>query len=904
MRWLVGALLMALVLIGALLVERAPRAPTRRGPPPDSERSMAVSKAPHAKLAHSLRGHVVDRAANPIAGAVVRGRGAEATTGTNGAFDLGVDRDDMVLLEVRASGYVPIRRRVERGPVRIRMVRGAVIRGRVLDERGAPVSIASVEFTAPCRGSRRVDETGSFERTVTPSPRDIGIVVRAPGYAPRETSLPSGSSERIDIVVRRGVRVRARVVEASDRARPVAGATVRYGLVEGRTDENGTVVLEPVAPPRDGWPWHRFASVWSPDHVRATVELGPFVPHEDGWDAGVIAVERGCVARGVVRDAATGRPIEGATVESAAESPMILVTRSAPTDASGRYELRGLARLTRSLRARHADYPDPAWDWSNARRGEILFPRGVDEATVDVVIAPGAYFEGEVRDPSGRPVSGASVHTTWEQEVAAHTDEQGRFRIGPCVPDRIALYADHPDWAASSPTGLLDPEAREPIMLTLREGVRYRGRVVSQDGEPIVGAHIVPHLRVARVKLEPVPRRAVSDEAGRFQLEGVPRGSMQVHVFHGSSMRGGAEATPDDGAVHDLGDIRLWQHPFVEGVVLDQSGVPVVGATVRTQRWSSAIAQAPDKLAQAQTTTIRSVRTDVAGRFRLPSFPEGTARLVVQAPGFATERRVKPDTPLVIELRRSVPFRARLLDGSGEPLAGYSVRAWSEGIRHAGALTGWDGRFEMQGLVPDRAYTLRVSRGHVRLHAVEGVRVGAGERDLRVGDGRVLAGRVIDPAGRGVEGLVITIEPGRRTARTDAHGAFRVTQLIPGPLSVRVDAEAWIAPAPVTVMERRKSVEIRVMRPRVIAGSIEFPANATRTEADVVLRDRNGDLLMEQLTEARDDRFRVERVPEGRYTVHVNATWEVAPGRTRNHKATIKDVAAGTTDLVIRIPAE
>jgi hypothetical protein len=61
----------------------------------------------------------------------------------------------------------------------------------------------------------------------------------------------------------------------------------------------------------------------------------------------------------------------------------------------------------------------------------------------------GAVLAGTVRDPDGRPVSGARVFITAAPvpmpEIAALTDAAGRFRIAAPAPGRYDLEADSDD---------------------------------------------------------------------------------------------------------------------------------------------------------------------------------------------------------------------------------------------------------------------------------------------------------------------------------------------------------------------------------------------------------------------------------------------------------------------------
>src|SRR6185369_9241695 len=130
-------------------------------------------------------------------------------------------------------------------------------------------------------------------------------------------------------------------------------------------------------------------------------------------------------------------------------------------------------------------------------------------------------------------------------------------------------------------------------------------------------------------------RYAVSDAAGRFELEDVPPGRLQLEILHPSTVPFRAPAVlVSPGQSADVGTIRLSAAARVEGRVIDERGQSVPGARVTARTRGT---QAADDLYAV---------TDGDGAFSLPTAP-GTVTLTASLPGHADVRSVvtvRPDS--------------------------------------------------------------------------------------------------------------------------------------------------------------------------------------------------------------------------------------------------------------------
>ena len=153
--------------------------------------------------------------------------------------------------------------------------------------------------------------------------------------------------------------------------------------------------------------------------------------------------------------------------------------------------------------------------WFSSWRSPVVIaiPITIDEEMAEevlFVLHPAASVAGVVRDPSGRPVSGAEV--TIELDLAGRmeagargdvpstkTDSEGEFLLEGMDPGSIALVASHAGFAASeaTPVELIEGTQLDGIVMVLRQGGLLTGVVLGKDGEAETEDDIV-NWRVAQ----------------------------------------------------------------------------------------------------------------------------------------------------------------------------------------------------------------------------------------------------------------------------------------------------------------------------------------------------------------------------------------------------------------------
>lgn len=340
--------------------------------------------------------------------------------------------------------------------------------------------------------------------------------------------------------------------------------------------------------------------------------------------------------------------------------------------------------------------------------GAALLFRVVAWAQDPVVMDRGHELKVTVLDnETAKPVAGAEVtYRLLRDPIKAVTGPEGVVELkiptdGPGAAERLRFdlmvrargYGQRQvGWFASAGRVLdtLPPE-REVRMV---RGVTIGGVVQDALGQPVGGAKIeisgsgdfggrlggnnrraydVPSLFVYG------PDALVTDASGRWQFEDFPSELNQATVT--ITRPGGGKAffmagdTPDlswqRGQKTDLGALKAGRSALVlkegftvRGSVVDEAGRPLAGATLK--------ARDADSRNQPHEFT-----TDLQGRFELRNWDAAKVLISAEREGYQGTTVTVPTgadaAPATITLKPAQPFRLRVVDGDGKPVAGADV---------------------------------------------------------------------------------------------------------------------------------------------------------------------------------------------------------------------------------------
>jgi protocatechuate 3,4-dioxygenase beta subunit len=488
---------------------------------------------------------------------------------------------------------------------------------------------------------------------------------------------------------------------------------------------------------------------------------------------------------GVVRHA--GVPVDGATVELEGQGAAALGGAEARvlTGPDGRFGFAPrqaapyLVTASAPGRAGATVEIDLRQPWPRPAPTELVVELG--DCAVSV--------HGRVVDAGGTGIAGALVRRIslpgsgpfgpW-----VRADAEGAFAL--CVSvGTVQLSVSAPGYGAQ--TLSLAVHARHRLDVTLvPEGV-----VVGQVRLASTGA-AVPRAQVNLWSKEPTPTRptgatTVSDDAGAFELVGVAPGRYGLSVMADDAFttRLDGDVVVEAAATTDVGTVRIDATALLRGVVVDTSGAPVTGASVR-------FATAAATGSSISFSAITQADGRFAARRVLPGdvVPLVEGYEAVSPTHLTVELAHLGEVRLVVRAQASVSGRVLL---RGVPAAGVVVKALaaSPGLRGSPrpVTSDRDGRYQLHGLAPGawHLYAEGVEVGAFTTKPVP-LRVEAGERregvELVLDGGAAIAGVVVDQHGAPVAGAEVryVLQGGddRGDSLTADDGSFRVRLLAGG----------------------------------------------------------------------------------------------------------------------------
>ena len=301
------------------------------------------------------------------------------------------------------------------------------------------------------------------------------------------------------------------------------------------TDAGGAARIMLPTDPVDGM------SCWvsAPGRVPMTIYLNTKTSAASLAPEYTLRLSRGRLVAGTVVDE-TGQPVAGATVHFQGdgmgwdsrefvdyESQMSLPQsdRLPPpvTDANGRWSADFISPRAKSLYG-YVEHPE----FATTQFGHIQPPDPIEPSTnMVLVLERGAAVAGVVRVTAGTPIQEASVNLhdqlgrppRWMK-----TDASGRFEFPRVGGGEVFLDVGARGFEPSGELGVQGGQATNLDIVLKAVAVAgnsvIRGKVVNEDGKPIVGAGV--HLAPGQQDLEEIHWGAYTDPGGRFAWTSAP----------------------------------------------------------------------------------------------------------------------------------------------------------------------------------------------------------------------------------------------------------------------------------------------------------------------------------------------------------------------------------------------
>jgi RNA polymerase sigma-70 factor (ECF subfamily) len=425
-----------------------------------------------------------------------------------------------------------------------------------------------------------------------------------------------------------------------------------------------------------------------------------------------------------------------------------------------------------------------------------------------------------------------SASATWrdarDPAASATTDAAGRAVLGGLVAGNWHFLATADGYAAESRVEAVAVGRTTTVRLSLVPGFELAGRVEDRGGKPVAGLFV---MAFAGERLEPnvvetIPRTTTGAD-GRFALKGLAEGRTVLWV----ARAGRAPVPASDVRVPTTSPVRIvLGGAGMQGTVRDAAtGAVVAGARVRAYvglggpiAWLDAVtdeAGAYDMEFLRSRAIIDVVR--VEGFSVVESHLPPGSRLIGSAYDITGDTKVRLD----LTVRGDVGIRGRVTH-AGEPVRGAAVRAFtmpSGVVTLADTWTDGDGRYEIRGLNGLLAIVRVVAPPYAqpgfphsdvisylrsgKLPPRWGVQVpeGGGARvDVELVDGAEVAGRVVDPADRPIEGAELVMGDSVILSAADGSFAFHGvdSEASNGVTASRdgfIDAVVGLDPLPLTI---------------------------------------------------------------------------------------------------------
>jgi protocatechuate 3,4-dioxygenase beta subunit len=223
-------------------------------------------------------------------------------------------------------------------------------------------------------------------------------------------------------------------------------------------------------------------------------------------------------------------------------------------------------------------------------------------------------------------------------------------------------------------------ERRGPGGIALRV-VRFR------ESAPVAGAKVV--LSGRSLDGQEVSQETATDAAGAAAFASVPAGeeyAVRIDVAREKPVRRELEVVA--GKTTDLGTVYVGTRTVLEGVVVDEKGVPIAGASVRVHERSGSLLDLLGNFVELVSTLDREPKAIAKaesardGKFRVEDLAPGQVTLVARAPGRIDARQdvvlgpvgpVGGPVTLVLDPGVSVTGRVVTSDGTAVPDARLAI---------------------------------------------------------------------------------------------------------------------------------------------------------------------------------------------------------------------------------------
>jgi protocatechuate 3,4-dioxygenase beta subunit len=571
---------------------------------PETSSDSAASDtatAEHGPL--QIEGLVTDENGTALAGAEVWTHDAETRCDANGRYSLRCgSRGRMRFVLALADGHEESRQTLSipegSSIVRadFRLGRAFQIRGRVVDEDGAPIEGAAVTTFHTERNVVESAIDGSFLLDHLERDRpDHSLYARKEGWVQDAIEVPTKGSlvEGIELVLRRGTRVDGYVLAPDGSPVPETALYIgfspnAYNRLDAKTDETGAFEFpcvgagsQTLVAQHEGFaPCKRMLDI--PEDTPRLPSL-------------MLELEPGHFIGGVVRDRES-EPLAGVLVNGTQDGEYLDLAEM-ETGADGRFRLEGLPAKGAGIEFYARDF---------LRRETTL--EVLDHDDLEIVLEHAARVAGRVVDAvSGAPIESFTIrfvapalqagesrgwgfNSIWSQEGRGFTHPAGEWTSSGDQLTPGTVFGIEVRAKGYAPLRHYHVVARadfapDDLVSALSGGGTVRGTLFDADGAPI--ADVKMRCRPEEDPFSPydedVHELGTTSTAsdGSFEFTDVPSGPTRIAILPPDRPMqiDGPFDVPAGATVERT--LRLGRGASIEGISLDAAGVPIGGSSLR-----------------------------------------------------------------------------------------------------------------------------------------------------------------------------------------------------------------------------------------------------------------------------------------------------------------------------------
>lgn len=760
---------------------------------------------------------------------------SEARSNGNGQYAVGnLETGKEYAMKVLAKGFQPGKKNYVRAGSRnvdFTLNKGSILMGEVVSVAKGPLSGAVVSaypqskgkdlwgsIAAKMRGAVdtvTADANGQFQ-FLTLGEGAFTMRASAPGHqdGTADVTLMKNGNATVQITLSQGLVLEG-IVEGPD------GSPIPEAKVKARSQEREPGRMSPMGNENDkevnSDAAGRFLfDTLTPGKYTLIVSHGGFatervrdvpVPQENFR----VTIGMGGAIGGLVTDQ-QGNPIEGAVITVPDLSG---IQKEAVTDASGRYQLPGLALKPSSKKS--VSVHAPGFSRPESQRITVYEDKIVE---VNFQLKRSSIIRGVVMDSMKQPIENVKVLVelmpTETNPVHRylgfdHSKVDGSFQIPDVGPaENVRLIAEsgyYLSWKSDA-TDIGEGEDIE-VEIVMEVGGAIYGRVIDESGRPLSGVKVyvvAPGESGVRDFLG--GSSDSTEENGRFDnLKGLAPNNYEVVA----ELRGYLTARSEVIELSEGKDvsgiqIQMTKGRSVAGIVVDNQANPIPSARITVIDISSGTRKIPGL-------------SESDGKWRVDELGQDPVEIQCEAKGFGKQvyKDVPPDTE---DLRIVLPalggIQGAVIDVDGNPVQAYSVKP--EPIQVAEGYERPKTRFKThsspQGIflcedLPPGTYRVNIQAPGYRGIKVEEVEV-VSESITDTGAhtmvaGGVLSGVVVDGDGRPVAAAAVSVVGGRSRFRdnrtsndqasmfSDSAGRFRFEGLKSGTVTIRASKSGYLS---------------------------------------------------------------------------------------------------------------